>query len=76
MRTLLLVAALCALGAVGCGSGTDEAAPPAAAETTQSSEASSRPHAPAIEGLTVEGDTISLASFLGRPVMVNVWSSW
>jgi len=75
MRTLLLVAALCALGAVGCGSSTDEAAPPAA-ETTASSEASSRPHAPAIEGLSVGGDKISLASFLGRPVMINVWSSW
>lgn len=76
MRTLLVVAALCALGAVGCGSSSDEAAPPAAAETSQSSEASSRPQAPAIAGLSVGGDKISLASFLGRPVMVNVWSSW
>jgi len=38
--------------------------------------ASSRPVSPAIEGTTLEGDRVSLADFRGRPVFVNVWSSW
>jgi RTX calcium-binding nonapeptide repeat (4 copies) len=32
--------------------------------------------APAIEGTTLDGERITLASFRGRPVFVNVWSSW
>lgn len=29
--------------------------------------------APAIEGTTLDGDTLSLAAFRGRPVIVNFW---
>jgi Ca2+-binding RTX toxin-like protein len=32
--------------------------------------------APAIAGLTLEGRRLSLREFRGRPVLVNVWSSW
>lgn len=32
--------------------------------------------APAIEGVTIDGERIALADFRGRPVFVNVWSSW
>ena len=32
--------------------------------------------APAIEGVTIDGERLSLADFRGRPVFVNVWSSW
>jgi RTX calcium-binding nonapeptide repeat (4 copies) len=32
--------------------------------------------APAIAGVTLEGRRLSLAAFRGRPVFVNVWSSW
>ncbi len=38
--------------------------------------AASRPKAPAITGVTLEGKKVSLAQFRGRPVLINVWSSW
>jgi hypothetical protein len=39
--------------------------------------APSRPKAPAIAGVTIDGGKrISLASLRGKPVMINVWSSW
>lgn len=38
--------------------------------------ADSRPKAPPIAGPTVTGGTASLAALRGRPVIVNVWSSW
>ena len=52
----------------------DEATPPA--ETTPPAEAADRPPAPAIEGVSLEGERISLADFRGKEVFVNVWSSW
>jgi hypothetical protein len=37
----------------------------------------SRPKAPAIAGVTIDGGKrISLASLRGKPVLINVWSSW
>ena len=56
----------------------EEAAPEptAPAETTPPREVSSRPKAPAIEGISLDGARISLADFRWRPVFVNVWSSW
>jgi cytochrome oxidase Cu insertion factor (SCO1/SenC/PrrC family) len=75
VRALVVVAAL-GLLAVGCGGGTaadDPETPPA---TTAAPETSSRPPAPAIEGTTLDGDRMSLADLRGRPVFVNVWSSW
>ncbi|MEX0851595.1 MAG: hypothetical protein WD015_08810 [Gaiellaceae bacterium] len=80
MRALTLVAALCALVLAGCGSGTDEEA---VAPTTSAAEtappppdASGRPPAPAVEGTSLDGEPLSLADYRGRPVFVNVWSSW
>lgn len=32
--------------------------------------------APPIAGITLDGKRLSLASLRGRPVVVNVWSSW
>jgi hypothetical protein len=32
--------------------------------------------APAIAGTTLDGERLALADFRGRPVLVNVWSSW
>jgi hypothetical protein len=64
---MLLVVALSALVAVaGCGGGTEESAPPG--QTLR--------EAPEVEGVTIEGERISLEDFKGRPVFVNVWSSW
>ena len=76
---LLLVAALCALVATGCGGGSSESAAtptPAPAETEVSATAPAREHAPAIEGTSLEGGPISLADYRGRAVLINVWSSW
>jgi hypothetical protein len=36
----------------------------------------SRPQAPATAGPTVMGGKASLAALRGKPVFVNVWSSW
>jgi hypothetical protein len=80
VRVLGLLLALVALVAAGCGGGsqTDEVAPVTTTpgETTPPHEASSRPKAPAIEGVSLDGGRLSLAAFRGKPVFVNVWSSW
>ena len=38
--------------------------------------AATRPAAPATAGPTVTGGKASLAALRGRPVFINVWSSW
>jgi hypothetical protein len=38
-------------------------------------EAKRRP-APAIAGITLDGKQLSLAKLRGKPVFINVWSSW
>jgi hypothetical protein len=43
---------------------------------TASAGSATRPKAPAISGVSLEGKRISLAQFRGRPVLINVWSSW
>jgi len=74
---LALVAALCTFAAVGCGgggnAGSTAPATPAEAETTT---ASSREQAPAIEGTSLEGKPLSLTDYRGQAVLINVWSSW
>lgn len=66
MRALVFVlSALAALAVAGCG-GAEESAPPA--QTTRA--------APEIEGISLDGERLSLEDFRGRPVFVNVWSSW
>ena len=52
----------------------DEAMPPA--ETTPAAKAPKRPPAPRIEGVSLDGERISLSDFRGKAVFVNVWSSW
>ena len=72
MRGLLLAVALAAL-VVGCGAESETTPPP---PTTAAAEPTGREPAPAISGTTLEGDTVSLDDYRGRPVFVNVWSSW
>jgi hypothetical protein len=76
MRALGLLLALCALVVTGCGGGSpmEEATPPA--DATPPAEAAKRPPAPRIEGVSLDGERLSLADFRGKPVFVNVWSSW
>ena len=79
MRTLagLQVALVAGFALAGCGSSTDEATPPTqttAAETQPSHPG--REQAPALQGEALDGSAIAPADFRGRPVLVNVWSSW
>jgi len=39
------------------------------------SETARRP-APALAGVTLEGKQLALANLRGKPVFINVWSSW
>jgi cytochrome oxidase Cu insertion factor (SCO1/SenC/PrrC family) len=78
MRSFAVVLlALLAMAAVaGCGSEADEAAAPSATVTESTEQETSRKRAPALSGVTLDGDAITLDDFRGRPVLINVWSSW
>ena len=76
-RFAVALLALLAMAAVaGCGSETDEAAAPSATVTESPAQETSRERAPALSGVTLDGDAITLDDFRGRPVLINVWSSW
>ena len=65
MRRLLALLVL-ALIATGCGGAEPEGAGPNTAPAAESG----------IAGETLDGDRVSLEDFRGKPVFVNVWSSW
>ncbi len=65
--TLLLLAAVLA----GCG-GAESAAPPPATEAAAGTQTPST----RVAGTTLDGETVSLDDYRGKPVFVNVWSSW
>jgi cytochrome c biogenesis protein CcmG/thiol:disulfide interchange protein DsbE len=75
-RTLLVVASL-ALVVVACGS-TGSSSTPAPGETPVVVGGSPllRKPAPPIELQDLSGETVSLGSYQGRPVVVNFWASW
>ena len=61
----------------GCGSSEDESAARPAEMTSSAAEpASMREAAPPLSGSSLEGDAITLGDFRGRPLLINVWSSW
>jgi cytochrome oxidase Cu insertion factor (SCO1/SenC/PrrC family) len=72
------VALLVVLVAAGCGSSQEEASPPE--QTTTVAEPAmpgeNREAAPPLTGESLNGETIALGDFQGRPVLINVWSSW
>lgn len=74
MKAFLTLAALVALASAGCGGGSmaEEAPPP---DVTVTTESVGEP-APPVEGITLDGERLALAGFLGRAVFVNVWASW
>ena len=67
MRVLTLAAVVLL---AGCGGGEDRGAAPRPVATQPARVA------PEISGETLTGKTISLDDLRGRPVVVNVWSSW
>lgn len=73
-----LLALLVTMAGTSCGSSRDEAAPPPATVTESESTPpdSTREAAPLLAGITLAGDPVALADFRGRPVLINVWSSW
>jgi hypothetical protein len=78
VRLVAVAVALAVLaGTTGCGgedrAGAPDETAPAPAETSGPSD---RPAAPRIEGISLEGQPVSLADYAGTPVLVNVWSSW
>ena len=73
---LALLAFLAMVAVAGCGSETDDAAAPSATVTESTPQGTSRETAPALAGVTLDGDAITLGDFHGRPVLINVWSSW
>ena len=68
MARRLLLLALASLVLVGCGSGSGEgsSAPNAAARSAEGT----------LSGTNLDGEPVSLDDFRGKPVFVNVWSSW
>ena len=72
------VALLALVLAAGCGSSEDQAAPPQPTTTTAERPASDsqRQLAPTLSGESLAGETIALGDFRGRPLLINVWSSW
>ena len=72
MRALVVLAALlAALGTACGGSDSDSAAP-----LMEPPNGSMREPTPNLEGVSLDGEPIALEGFRGRPVLVNVWSSW
>ena len=86
-RIALLALASLLLAACGSGENAVEPEPPAApapsngaGETVEPEPTAASPStssaAAQVEGVGLDGEPISLADFRGRPVLVNVWSSW
>lgn len=65
--------ALVILVLAGCG-GDSQTSPPGATvpATTEGGGATQS----VVAGTTLDGKRVSLDQFRGRPVLVNVWSSW
>ena len=72
------VALLVVVVATGCGSGEDQVSPPPQTTTITQPDApsSAREAAPPLSGASLDGDPLELRDFRGRPVLINVWSSW
>jgi hypothetical protein len=74
----IAVALVVAVLAVGCGSSDEQTASPQPTTTSPQTLPSTpaREQAPPLSGASLSGEPITLGDFRGRPVMINVWSSW
>ncbi len=70
-----VVLALVVLG-TGCGGGNGDSTVATPTTTESSSGKRLRDAAPNVAGSTLEGEAVALGDFRGRPVLINVWSSW
>ena len=68
MRRLIGLALLVLLAAA-CGASSEP-------ESTPATVAAAGAGSEEIAGETLDGERLSLADFRGKPVFVNVWSSW
>ena len=77
MRFAVAVLASLAIATVaGCGSENGEVAAPPETATDSTPSTTNREPAPPLSSVTLEDDAIALDDFRGRPVLINVWSSW
>lgn len=69
-----------AIVAVACGGGTNESVSPTTAAAAASPPVTTREPigdpAPTRQFQTFAGETVSLADFTGKPVVLNFWASW
>jgi hypothetical protein len=71
------VALLASVTFAACGSSDEGSSPPQQPATIETgTPTNDREQAPAITGESLDGDAIALGDFRGRPVLINVWSSW
>jgi hypothetical protein len=63
--------------AAGCGSSDEQTAPqqPTTVEESPPGD-STRELAPLLSGESLDGEAIAIGDFRGRPLLINVWSSW
>lgn len=74
--TALLLTMLLGSMCLGCGQAqTPETAPTQVPKAVQQDPIGGN-EAPAMTLLTQQGESVTLASFRGRPVIVNFWASW
>ncbi len=70
---LAIIAAAC--GGGGGSSAEPTAPPPTATAPPTAPEPRGEP-APTLEFQTFAGDTVSLAAYVGKPIVLNFWASW
>lgn len=76
LLTPVLIAAL-ALGVAACGTiGTTKTTSPGGSPIVVGGSPLLDKPAPPIELKNLAGETVTLASYAGRPVVVNFWASW
>jgi hypothetical protein len=62
--------------ATGCGTTEEQTSPQPQTTTEAPASDSARQTAPQLSGTSLDGDPIALADFRGRPVLIDIWSSW